>query len=666
MELTFLISRDGDNVKRGQIRRACNSCRQKKKRCYHNEEPIKTDVSKGLHHNSSRIPTPYDTPERSRRDSVIRGRSASPAREQQSDYTLERSRVHGTGSSTASEASRLTDQEHDSRQFACDSNPMATLMDNDESRLKNSQGKKGDVGAWLCPGENYLDSLEDCNTLQLPRGSRSQPTDINTDYLPPKKSQIALIDVYFRRIHPILPLLDEQTVRDNFQAGSLHVRLLQTICLVAAKDRTTRPLLCLGQSSEVLQLERFTSILYTDIMQNIPRTPRKKIIYIQILTLLSLHEWGPTGSEDRSLNLAQAIHHAHTIGIHLMRTDQQPTTSLKALFWCLWSLDKWNAAMNGRPIMIHDRDMNQQVDDVSSSFPASFRLWLRIAEKLGKVILFYRPIINGVDHEELELPAFEELIKDCDAWKLPSDLLESSELLYHAVTILSTHSDGLQGRSRPRNSSIRQTHSIFSIASLIQKRDIQILSPLPMLGYTISLAFSVTYKQLRESQLATTRHTAIGHMRQFHQYLEQSSSTWWSTAVMARLGNRVLDSIQPTIDDQGSTAPVNDTLRPNSRRRMGYRRSHHDEDEVLGSHSSVDCMQGLGRAEARIERVSPLDIQLRSDDLSNLDISVANPFLGAPGIEDYDIFFNNFPDVNFPSGNDQLLMDLDMSGFEYD
>lgn len=187
-----------------------------------------------------------------------------------------------------------------------------------------------------------------------------------------------------------------------------------------------------------------------------------------------------------------------------------------------------------------------------------------------------------------------------------------------------------------------------------------------MLGYTISLAFSVTYKQLRESQLASTRHTAIEQMRQFHKCLEQSSSTWWSTAVMAKLGNRVLDSIQPTIDVQGSTVPVNNTFRPNSRQRRGHRRSHHDEDEVLGSHSSVDYMQGLGRAEARIERVRPLDIQLRSDDLSNLDSSVANPFLGAPGIEDYDIFFNNFPDVNFPSGNDQLLMDLDMSGFEFD
>ena len=30
MELTFLVSQDGTNAKRGHVRRACNSCRHKK------------------------------------------------------------------------------------------------------------------------------------------------------------------------------------------------------------------------------------------------------------------------------------------------------------------------------------------------------------------------------------------------------------------------------------------------------------------------------------------------------------------------------------------------------------------------------------------------------------------------------------------------------------
>ncbi|OQD88815.1 hypothetical protein PENANT_c003G06618 [Penicillium antarcticum] len=398
--------------------------RDEHKRCYHNGEANMKEVLPDLRPIPTFISTPSNTPWSSRGDSVTRGRSASPARGQGRDPTLQKSWDRETVSSTITQPSQTTENEPDSRQFACDSNPMATFMGKDGSRLQNGQCQRGDVGAWLCPEENYLDPWESRSRLQSSRKPHSQPADVNAYQLPPKKSQEVLIDVYFRRIHPLLPLLDEQTVRANFQAQCLHIRLLQTICLVAAKDKTMEPFLYLDQSSELLQLERFSSILYTDIMQNIPRTPRKKIIYIQILALLSLQEWGPTGSEDRSLNLAQAIHHAHTIGLHLMRIDQQPTASLKALFWCLWSLDKWNAAMNGRPIMIHDRDMNQGVDGVISSFPASFRLWLLIAEKLGRVILFYRPIVDGADHEELDLPSYEELVENCDAWDLPSDLLD--------------------------------------------------------------------------------------------------------------------------------------------------------------------------------------------------------------------------------------------------
>jgi hypothetical protein len=296
-------------------------------------------------------------------------------------------------------------------------------MDEDVSRLQNGQCQRGDFGAWLSPGENNLNPPQSRNLLQLAQESQLRRADVNTDHLPPKKSQEALMNIYFREIHPILPLVDEQTVRAHFQTGSLHPRMLQTICLVAAKDKAARPHLCLGQSSEVLHLDKFGSRLYTDIMQHIPRTPKKKIIYIQILALLSLHEWGPTGSEDRSLNLVQAIHHAQTIGLHLIIRDQEPANSLRALFWCLWSLDKWNAAMNGRPVVIHERDMNQRVSDVMSLFPASFQLWLHIADQLERVMSCYRPIINGVDVEELDLPSFEEIVESCDAWKIPSKLL---------------------------------------------------------------------------------------------------------------------------------------------------------------------------------------------------------------------------------------------------
>lgn len=293
-------------------------------------------------------------------------------------------------------------------------------MEQNESRLKEGRSKKGDVGAWLGTEESYIDQGETPGSSSKTAALGAQ---VHPNWLPSKDCQEALINIYFRRIHPVLPLFDEDNIRNQHREGSLPLRLVQVICLVAAKDRGAVPFLCLGPNSNPLPVEKFSSILYTDAMQNISRRAEKKVLAIQISALLSLHEWGSTGSEDCSLNLAQAIHHAQTMGLHLLRPDQHSGTSSRGLFWCLWSLDRWNAAMNGRPLMIHDGDLSQGVDDVVSTFQSPFRVWLRIADKLREVIHFYRPIMKGVDQSELDLPSFEDIVEDCEAWDMSPDLL---------------------------------------------------------------------------------------------------------------------------------------------------------------------------------------------------------------------------------------------------
>jgi hypothetical protein len=326
--------------------------------------------------------------------------------------------------------------------------------------------------------------------------------------------------------------------------------------------------------------------------------------------------------------------------------------------------------------MIHDGDRNQVVDDVVSAFHSPFRVWLRIADKLGEVIHFYRPIMKGIDKAELDLPTFEDLVDHCEAWDMSRHLLgmkhsisqlqiliprptESLELVYHSVIILSTHSHGLQGRSRPRDSKIRQSHSILTIASLSCNHDIRNFLPLPMIGYTISLAFSVTYKQLRESRLPSSRHTAISQLRLFHQCLKEMGTTWWSAAVMTRLGQRVLNNIQPTIDQECSTGPEINITRLNS----------HYESIVISPrpHLSTDDTPHVGRRiDAGSQSTHTLSgHRLGSDKPSNFEVD-GTPSLTPTEIEDFDTFFGNFLDVGFPNcANDQLLLDLDMPDFEF-
>ncbi|KAJ6186542.1 hypothetical protein N7519_007843 [Penicillium mononematosum] len=421
MQLTFLVSRDGTNAQRGHARRACGSCRHKKKRCYHNTSQEQLADAASSPDISSLPSSQSPASHISRRDPAVRNRSASPRGERSSASSLQNPVEEHTGPfiSPGAGTAADVDQDQESRRFACDSNPIATLIEQNESRLLKGRSQKGDVGAWLSAEESSIDQGDTPSSSSQP----ALETHVHTDWLPPKDCQEVLMDIYFRRIHPLLPLLNEDNVRTQHRAGSLPPRLLQVICLVAAKDRAAVPFLCLGPNSSPLPLERFSNIIYTDAMQNISRRAEKKTLAIQILALLSLHEWGSSGSEDCSLNLAQAIHHAHTIGLHLLRPDEHTDPSAKSLFWCLWSLDRWNAAMNGRPLMIHDGDRNQVVDDVVSAFQSPFRVWLRIADKLGEVIHFYRPIMKGMDQAELDLPTFEDLVDHCEAWDMSRHLL---------------------------------------------------------------------------------------------------------------------------------------------------------------------------------------------------------------------------------------------------
>lgn len=225
------------------------------------------------------------------------------------------------------------------------------------------------------------------------------------------------MEIFFSRLHPLLPLVDEGDTCDQFENGTLSLPLLQAICLVAAKDRRAASFLLLGTDAMLLPVEKFGQRLYEDILRGIPnKRDGNKVLIIQILALLSLHEWGPNGSEESSLTLAQAIHHAWSIGLHLRGSDSSASLKAKSLFWCLWSLDKWNSVVDGRPVLIHDYDHGQKVIDVLPLFKPPCRIWLLIADQLGRVISTYRPRPEEDRDQFPDLSLFEEFVETSQGW----------------------------------------------------------------------------------------------------------------------------------------------------------------------------------------------------------------------------------------------------------
>ncbi|RJE27620.1 hypothetical protein PHISCL_00045 [Aspergillus sclerotialis] len=330
----------------------------------------------------------------------------SPLEAEQQQVALQ----NALDTSTARERSPV--KEPEAHRFVCDSNPVAAFLDDRQSRLRKGQDRRGDVGTWV--HDDRVTSESDGQQNQFPIHA----------LLPPKQNQMKLVDIYFRRIHPVLPLVDEDATLSQFTSGTLSIPLLQSICLVASKDRNAAPLLYLGSGRALLPLEKFSHLIYKNILENIPRREeRQRITTIQILALLSLHEWGPYGSEDSSSCLARAIHHAQTIGLHLRKPDREPGSSLDALFWCLWCLDRWNAAIHGRPVIIHGRDIGQEVADVVPSFKPPFRISLPLARQLSQVIDCYRPIVDKSFNQDIELSTFEEIIENSNSWGTNPELL---------------------------------------------------------------------------------------------------------------------------------------------------------------------------------------------------------------------------------------------------
>lgn len=195
---------------------------------------------------------------------------------------------------------------------------------------------------------------------------------------------------------------------------------MQAICIVASKHADAASYLCLGDDPRKMGPREFSHRLYNAVIAGIEaKTERNRVVLIQVLALISLHCEGPDGAEQASMHLAQAIHHAHTFGLQFghqwknQKSDDEE--NLEDLFWCLWSLDKINACMNGRPLLMHERDNSLTklpMDPEKRSSP--FGVWLQISEMLDKVIDYYRP---GSKSEETgwegdDFLGFEEMVGD--------------------------------------------------------------------------------------------------------------------------------------------------------------------------------------------------------------------------------------------------------------
>jgi hypothetical protein len=244
--------------------------------------------------------------------------------------------------------------------------------------------------------------------------------------IPPKHEFELLSHLFYAKIDPTFPLLKDEAWEKHGEMEK--VALQQCICLVASLDPTMRPHLRLPHTEQVLSQIEFRDRIAAAVKQSLDLGfIADKVVLLQVCTLMSMYVEKQGFGELSTYYCAQAVLHEQTLGFHVGWPDGKAGGERsRRLFWCVWVLDRFNAATNGRPTLIHKRDMDRKVTDSINDQPPSFKLLILIAQLLDDTISLYRPQAMAPNQETIANQTFEYLVETAAAQNLSSGLLGNS------------------------------------------------------------------------------------------------------------------------------------------------------------------------------------------------------------------------------------------------
>jgi hypothetical protein len=424
--------------KRKQAPRACETCRKRKKRCYHNEaseaqQLPSQDSATQESHGSNRTNDQQSSPV------ALVTVAGSPTLNHDANdrnaSTIETTQHDGESSAGASAPSR----DALGSRFIGDLNPEAIFQAATSPDARRGSSLEDSIGVWLAkrlgngvqgPGTAAADPQ---STSSLFYGSASLVQKVlvpvlveeTLSTLPPPTIFEVLSKMYFERIHPIFPMIDENGFNGLQIADPGRILLQQGICLAVSKNYVAKEHLFLVGLDSLLSCREFGNRLFAAMRLSIELgLVTDHIVLIQALILMSHFADGPDSGDLSSQLCARAVHHVQTIGLHLRWRLLNPENQYGiTLLCCVWALDRMNAAFLGRPVLIHERDIGTNLDQCFEQQGAYFRLFLHVILLLDKIIELYRPLTANELRIEVEFPSFEDLVAKCPGSHISTPLL---------------------------------------------------------------------------------------------------------------------------------------------------------------------------------------------------------------------------------------------------
>ncbi|KAF8866447.1 hypothetical protein BDZ45DRAFT_578322 [Acephala macrosclerotiorum] len=432
----------GNSHKRHQARRACENCRRRKKACHHGQGPL--SKSKTVQDENRTTAQGSASPSHSSYANINDQLADRPqAKDVTQECTPTETESHRGGNSMITSNEEIQNprtllqaeqshqtlhrQEDQNSRFIGDLSPEGIFL----SATSPGATRGGSVGVWLTTNSNKTTSqttnLQSPSNLFYGTGPLIQQVLVPIleqeclSALPPPPRLSALTEIYFDKVYPILPVVDEADYRDLPPTDPHRVLLQQGICLAASKNFAARQHLVLDESASPLNCREFGEKLSGAMRMSIEMgLVTIKIVIIRALMLMHQFTDNPIGEDFTSQFCTRAVHHAQSIGMHL-KEDQDRSSS--TLFCCVWAIDKLNAALYGRAVQMHERDLSVDLPSYFDAQEPSFRLFLHVIALLEKVIDIYRPASSENPVLTWDFPSFEDVALRCGVSQISTSAL---------------------------------------------------------------------------------------------------------------------------------------------------------------------------------------------------------------------------------------------------
>ncbi|CRK19687.1 hypothetical protein BN1723_011960, partial [Verticillium longisporum] len=162
----------------------------------------------------------------------------------------------------------------------------------------------------------------------------------------------------------------------------------------------------------------------------------------------------------------------------------------------------------------------------------------------------------------VELPVLEPMIVEANALEVPTHLLATLEVFYHAVIILScrlprpgaeSHQSSYASSIPPAMANARRSLASERIAHAVKKEK---LSPVPFIPYAVSLSLSVEYRKMRHSALPMFRARSRDAFKSSCELLKRFKNIFYSAKVTYGLGERMLKEMERAATTLVQEAPA--------------------------------------------------------------------------------------------------------------